>query len=113
VRQGARGRLHLLRAGGGASIGPADRGAAGPQEDRRGRLLRDRPRRSDRLPGQRGQGGRGVTRIWKHRLFWPLASLLGLIVINSVARPQFLSITMRDGELYGALINILRNSAPL
>ena len=54
-----------------------------------------------------------MTRIWKHRLFWPIASLLGLIVINSVARPQFLSITMRDGELYGALINILRNSAPL
>src|SRR5690606_38370726 len=65
------------------------------------------------LPGQRGQGGCGVTRIWKHRLFWPIASLLGLIVINSVARPQFLSITMRDGELYGSLIDILRNSAPL
>src|SRR5690606_15844098 len=65
------------------------------------------------LPGQRGQGGCGVTRIWKHRLFWPIASLLGLIVINSVARPRFLTITMRDGELYGALIDVLRNSAPL
>ncbi len=54
-----------------------------------------------------------MTRIWKHRLFWPLAALLTLVVVNSIARPQFLTITMRDGELYGALINILRNSAPL
>ena len=28
-------------------------------------------------------------------------------------RPRFIKITVRDGELYGALIDILRNSAPL
>ena len=49
----------------------------------------------------------------KHRLFWPVFSLLALIVVNTVARPQFMKITVRDGELYGALIDILRNSAPL
>jgi simple sugar transport system permease protein len=49
----------------------------------------------------------------KHRLFWPVLSLVALIVINTVARPQFIKITVRDGELYGALIDILRNSAPL
>lgn len=54
-----------------------------------------------------------MTHIWKHRLFWPLAALVALIVINSIARPRFLSITMRDGELYGALVDVLRNSAPL
>ncbi|WP_250443007.1 ABC transporter permease [Actinotalea sp. C106] len=54
-----------------------------------------------------------MTHIWKHRLFWPLAALITLIVVNSVARPRFLSITMRDGQLYGALIDILRGSAPL
>lgn len=54
-----------------------------------------------------------MTRIWKHRLFWPSAALLVLITINSIARPRFLTITMRDGDLYGALIDILRNSAPL
>ena len=54
-----------------------------------------------------------MTRIVKHRLFWPVFSLLALIVVNTVARPQFMKITVRDGELYGALIDILRNSAPL
>jgi simple sugar transport system permease protein len=49
----------------------------------------------------------------KHRLFWPVAALALLIVINTVARSQFASITVRDGRFYGAPIDILRNSAPL
>ena len=49
----------------------------------------------------------------KHRLFWPVAALVSLIVINTVARSQFASITVQDGRLYGALIDILRQSAPL
>jgi simple sugar transport system permease protein len=49
----------------------------------------------------------------KHRLFWPICSLLTLIVVNTVARPKFVKVTVRDGELYGALVDILRNSAPL
>lgn len=49
----------------------------------------------------------------KHRLFWPIVALLALIVINTIARPQFIGVTVRDGQLYGALIDILRNSAPL
>ena len=49
----------------------------------------------------------------KHRLFWPVAALVSLILINTVARPQFASITIQDDRFYGALIDILRNSAPL
>ncbi|WP_084074927.1 ABC transporter permease [Demequina sp. NBRC 110052] len=54
-----------------------------------------------------------MNRIYKHRLFWPVLSLLVLIVVNTIARPQFIEITLQDGRLYGALIDILRNSAPL
>jgi len=54
-----------------------------------------------------------MTRLAKHRLFWPLVSLLALILLNAIARPEFVNITVRDGQLYGALIDILRNSAPL
>src|SRR5262245_9521869 len=49
----------------------------------------------------------------KHRLFWPLCSLVALIALNTAVRPRFIKVTVRDGELYGALIDILRNSAPL
>jgi galactofuranose transport system permease protein len=51
--------------------------------------------------------------VLKHRLFWPVAALVALIVINTIARSQFATVTVRDGQLYGALIDILRQSAPL
>jgi ribose/xylose/arabinose/galactoside ABC-type transport system permease subunit len=54
-----------------------------------------------------------VSRIVRHRLFWPAMSLITLIALNTAVRPRFIRITVRDGELYGALIDILRNSAPL
>ena len=54
-----------------------------------------------------------MTRMIRHRLFWPSACLVALIALNTIVRPQFISITLRDGQLYGALIDILRQSAPL
>ncbi|HEX6194920.1 MAG TPA: ABC transporter permease [Jiangellaceae bacterium] len=51
--------------------------------------------------------------ILRHRLLWPVVALIAIIAINAATRPTFLSITVRDGQLYGALIDILRNSAPL
>ncbi|WP_019182142.1 ABC transporter permease [Microbacterium yannicii] len=54
-----------------------------------------------------------MKKLVRHRLFWPIAALIALIVVNTIARPQFIGITIRDGELYGPLIDILRNSAPL
>ena len=54
-----------------------------------------------------------MTKVLRHRLFWPVFSLLALVVVNTAVRPQFVKVTVRDGELYGALIDILRNSAPL
>ena len=54
-----------------------------------------------------------MTRLTKHRLFWPAACLLALVVLNTAVRPRFIKVTLRDGELYGAPIDILRQSAPL
>ena len=54
-----------------------------------------------------------MSRMMRHRLFWPSACLVALIAVNTIVRPQFISITLRDGELYGPLIDILRQSAPL
>jgi simple sugar transport system permease protein len=54
-----------------------------------------------------------ITRAFHHRLFWPIAALVVLVALNTISRPSFLSITVRDGQFYGSLIDILRNSAPL
>lgn len=51
--------------------------------------------------------------LMRHRLFWPIVALLALIIVNTIARPQFIKVTLRDGQLYGALIDIMRNCAPL
>jgi simple sugar transport system permease protein len=49
----------------------------------------------------------------KHRLFWPVAALLALLLGDLIARPSFFSIELRDGHLYGNLVDILKNGAPL
>ncbi|WP_405374649.1 MULTISPECIES: ABC transporter permease [unclassified Microbacterium] len=54
-----------------------------------------------------------LSRVLKHRLVWPIAALVVLVIVNTVARPSFVSITVQNGQLYGPLIDILRNSAPL
>ncbi|GIF04070.1 ABC transporter permease [Actinoplanes siamensis] len=49
--------------------------------------------------------------IVKNRLFWPVAILVALLIVNLFTSNQF--ITLQDGHLFGALIDILRGSAPL
>ncbi|MFI6271983.1 ABC transporter permease [Micromonospora zamorensis] len=48
-----------------------------------------------------------------HRLFWPAAVLVVMLAANTIYRPGFLSIELKDGHLYGSPIDILRLSAPL
>ena len=53
-----------------------------------------------------------LAKVFAHRLFWPVLMLVALLVINVVAVPDFLSITLHDGHLFGSVIDILRNGAP-
>jgi simple sugar transport system permease protein len=48
-----------------------------------------------------------------HRLFWPLVALSALLVGNAFFTPGFLKIEMKQGHLYGSLIDILNFGAPL
>ncbi|MGC7100878.1 ABC transporter permease [Amycolatopsis lurida] len=49
----------------------------------------------------------------KYRLFWPAAALIALLLVNLAISPSFFAIQVRDGHLYGTLIDILRFGAPL
>lgn len=51
--------------------------------------------------------------MFKHHLFWPTAVLGVLFLFNLLYSPDFFSIVMRDGHLYGSLIDILNFGAPL
>jgi ribose/xylose/arabinose/galactoside ABC-type transport system permease subunit len=47
------------------------------------------------------------------RLLWPVVILALLLLVNLFFTANFFSIQMRDGHLYGSLIDILRFGAPL
>jgi ribose/xylose/arabinose/galactoside ABC-type transport system permease subunit len=49
----------------------------------------------------------------RHRLFWPLAMLVALLLINVPFTPGFFAVNVRAGHLYGSLIDILIFSAPI
>lgn len=46
------------------------------------------------------------------RLFWPIVMLLGLFAVNLIAFPGFFAIDVKNGQLFGSIIDILRNGAP-
>src|SRR5215475_7054205 len=45
--------------------------------------------------------------------FWPIAVLVLLLAYNLVADPGFFAISVKDGHLYGSLIDILNRASPL
>ena len=49
----------------------------------------------------------------RSRLLWPILALVALLLVNVAKSPGFLSIRMQDGHLFGSLIDILRNGAPI
>jgi galactofuranose transport system permease protein len=55
--------------------------------------------------------------IWKKLsasgLIWSLLALLFMFLVNLVLNPTFFNLEMKNGYLYGSLIDILNNGAPL
>ncbi|WP_433239286.1 ABC transporter permease [Streptosporangium sp. CA-135522] len=49
----------------------------------------------------------------RHRLFWPAVILVALLLTNLLFTDDFFAVQMRDGHLYGSLIDIVRFGAPL
>ncbi|GII00173.1 ABC transporter permease [Planobispora takensis] len=60
-------------------------------------------------PGRRA----GLAAVTGHRLLWPGVVLALLLLANVLFTPGFLSIEMKDGHLYGSLVDIARFGAPL
>ncbi len=54
-----------------------------------------------------------VQRVLGHQLLWPVLALVVMLLINVVATPSFFSVEIKDGHLFGSLIDIVRNSAPV
>ena len=48
----------------------------------------------------------------KARLFWPIVTLVALLLLNFAVSPGFFAIRFQNGHLFGSLVDILRNGAP-
>jgi ribose/xylose/arabinose/galactoside ABC-type transport system permease subunit len=47
------------------------------------------------------------------RLFYPLLALGIILILDGIFIPDFFSIQLRDGDLYGRIIDIMRNASPV
>lgn len=54
-----------------------------------------------------------MRRLFERPLFWPLLALLVLLIANGLFNPGFLAVQIRDGHLYGTLVDIANRAAPL
>jgi ribose/xylose/arabinose/galactoside ABC-type transport system permease subunit len=54
-----------------------------------------------------------MRRLFERPLFWPLLALLLLLIANGLFNPGFLAVQIRDGHLYGTLVDIANRAAPL
>lgn len=54
-----------------------------------------------------------INRMRESRLFWPLVALALILVFDAFFAPSIFTLQNLDGHLYGSLIDILNDSAPL
>ena len=54
-----------------------------------------------------------LKRMRDNRLFWPLVAMALILIIDSIFAPGFFKIGILEGHLYGNLIDVFNNSAPL
>jgi ribose/xylose/arabinose/galactoside ABC-type transport system permease subunit len=54
-----------------------------------------------------------LRQIRESRLFWPLAALGVILAFDALFIPGFFKIGIQDGHLYGNLIDVVNNGAPL
>ncbi|MCE1255371.1 MAG: ABC transporter permease, partial [Anaerolineae bacterium] len=59
----------------------------------------------------------GLNRIWKFfkssNLTWSLLALALVLLVNFFVRPGFFALEIKDGHLYGSLVDIINRGAPL
>jgi ribose/xylose/arabinose/galactoside ABC-type transport system permease subunit len=53
-----------------------------------------------------------MTNLMQHRLFLPLLALAMILLANLVLSPEFFHLQVKDGRVYGSLVDVLNRSAP-
>ncbi|MCB0156239.1 MAG: ABC transporter permease [Anaerolineae bacterium] len=48
-----------------------------------------------------------------HHLFWPVVALLMIMLFNLIFMPGFFKLEIKDGHLFGSMVDVLNRGAPL
>ncbi len=62
---------------------------------------------------EKKKGGFNFRKITGHRLFMPIVCLLVVLLINLIRTPDFFNISIRNGVLYGYLIDVINRGSEL
>lgn len=54
-----------------------------------------------------------LANVLKDRRAWPCLALAFVLLVNLVVTPEFFDLQIRDGRLYGSLIDVLNRAAPV
>ncbi|MDA3847768.1 MAG: ABC transporter permease [Vallitaleaceae bacterium] len=54
-----------------------------------------------------------VKKIISHKIIWPVLALIGIMLFNLIFTPGFLTIEIKNGRLFGSIIDILKHASPL
>jgi ribose/xylose/arabinose/galactoside ABC-type transport system permease subunit len=61
----------------------------------------------------RAAGASAASVLLQHPLLRPVGALLVLLVLDAILVPGFFHLTIKDGHLYGSVVDILNRAAPL
>jgi ribose/xylose/arabinose/galactoside ABC-type transport system permease subunit len=54
---------------------------------------------------------------WKNirdnKLFWPVAAFVLIVIFNLIFTPEFFKLEIKDGHLFGSMIDVINRGAPL
>ena len=61
----------------------------------------------------RSESSSARRKVTESRLFFPSLALAAILLFDFIVIPGFFSVTIKDGHLFGSLVDILRNGAPI
>ncbi|MDF2614356.1 MAG: ABC-type transporter, integral rane subunit [Clostridia bacterium] len=55
----------------------------------------------------------GIKKLTKHQIFWPITALILVMLFNLFFTPGFFKLEVKDGHLFGSIIDIINRGSPL